>query len=105
MWTFFRETFRSKTLAEWRPELEQLEICFGPVNYLDETRDDPQVRHRGMLVELNGMLAPAPPITLSDTPASIRTPPPKFGEHTDDVLAGLGFDAAAIAQLRRDRVV
>src|SRR5207237_5548717 len=104
MRTFFRETFLSKTLAEWRPELEQLEICFGPVNYLDEAREDPQVRHRGMIVDVNGMPAPAPPIKLSDTPASIRTAPPKFGEHTDAVLAGLGFDADAIARLRREGV-
>ena len=105
MFAFFRTAFRSRTLAEWRTELETLEICFGPVNALEEMIADPQVRHRDMLRDVGGMLAPGPPIKLSDTPPSIRTPPPAFGEHTDAVLAGLGYDAAAIAQLRREGIV
>jgi formyl-CoA transferase len=35
----------------------------------------------------------------------VRTPPPELGEHTDDVLHGLGYDDAAIAAYRRDGVV
>jgi formyl-CoA transferase/CoA:oxalate CoA-transferase len=45
------------------------------------------------------------PIKLSDTPATVRTPPPGFGEHTDRILADLGYDAAAIADLRARGVV
>ena len=48
---------------------------------------------------------PGPPIKLSATPASIRTPPPAFGADTDAVLAGLGFDASAIAGLRTEGIV
>src|SRR5262249_42077956 len=51
MFAFFRAAFRRKTLAEWRPELEQLEICFGPVNTLEEAFADPQVQHRRMILE------------------------------------------------------
>jgi len=54
--------------------------------------------------EGNSMM-PGPPIKLSDTPASIRTPPARFGEHTEEVLRGLGFGAGEIARLRRDGVV
>jgi crotonobetainyl-CoA:carnitine CoA-transferase CaiB-like acyl-CoA transferase len=46
-----------------------------------------------------------PPLKLSDTPATVRTPPPTLGAHTDATLASLGFDAAAIAKLRADGVV
>ncbi len=105
MLRFFRAAFRAKTLAEWRAELGEKEICFGPVNTLEETFADPQVRHRGMVVGEGDRMMPGPPIKLSDTPASIRTPPARFGEHTEEVLGGLGFGAGEIARLRRDGVV
>ena len=45
------------------------------------------------------------PFALSETPASIRRPPPTLGEHTDEILASLGYDPAAIADLRARSVV
>ncbi len=109
MFAFFREAFRAKTLAEWMSELGDKEICFGPVNTLDETFADPQLRHRGMIVEAEGPYGPTtmigPPIKLSDTPATIRTPPPHFGQHTDEVLQQLGLDAARIFGLREAGVI
>lgn len=109
MFAFFRAAFRAKTQAEWVAELDDLEICFAPVLTIDETFQHPQVRHRGMALDLQTaagtMQCPAPPWKLSDTPASVRKPPPVFGADTDAVLTKLGFDAAAIARLRADGVV
>jgi crotonobetainyl-CoA:carnitine CoA-transferase CaiB-like acyl-CoA transferase len=109
MFAFFRRVFRQKTMADWVAELADKDICFGPVNTLDETYADPQLRHRGMIVELqtpNGPTRlPGTPIKLSDTPGSVRTPPPGFGEHTDSVLAALGFSTAQIARLRAEGAV
>jgi crotonobetainyl-CoA:carnitine CoA-transferase CaiB-like acyl-CoA transferase len=105
MFAFFRAAFRQKTLAEWRQELGDVEICFGPVNTLEETFADPQVRHRQMIVDVGGLKAPAPPIKLSETPASVRSAPPRFGEHTESVLATLGFGPEEIAALRTGGVV
>jgi crotonobetainyl-CoA:carnitine CoA-transferase CaiB-like acyl-CoA transferase len=109
MFRFFREKFRTKTLAEWRAELGELEICFGPVQRLDEVFADPHLRHRGMIVDVEvpggRSVTLGTPIKLSDTPAALRTPPPALGQHTDEVLAGLGLDAAAIARLHADRIV
>jgi crotonobetainyl-CoA:carnitine CoA-transferase CaiB-like acyl-CoA transferase len=50
-------------------------------------------------------LIPGTPIKFSDTPAGVRTPPPGFGEHTDDVLRALGFDATRISALREEGIV
>ncbi len=106
MFAFFREAFRAKTLEEWRHELAEVEICFGPVNTLDEMFADPQVRHRGMVVGEGTNLTIGPPIKLSETPASLRTPPPSaFGQHTDEVLHGLGLGETEIARMRADGVI
>jgi crotonobetainyl-CoA:carnitine CoA-transferase CaiB-like acyl-CoA transferase len=107
--SFFRAAFREKTLAEWLAELGEKEICFGPVNTLDEVAQDPQVVHRRMIVDVDTpagrMRAPGPPIKLSETPASVRTPAPALGAHTDQVLSSLGYDEAAITDLRARGVV
>jgi crotonobetainyl-CoA:carnitine CoA-transferase CaiB-like acyl-CoA transferase len=109
MLRFFQDRFREKTLREWMAELGDLEICIAPVSTLDEVYDDPQVRHRGMIVEMDGPFGkqrmPASPIKLSETPASLRTPPPTFGSDTDAVLASLGIGADEIERLRATGVV
>jgi crotonobetainyl-CoA:carnitine CoA-transferase CaiB-like acyl-CoA transferase len=109
MFAFFRAAFREKTLAQWLAELGDKDVCIGPVNTLDEALVDPQVRHRQMAVDVDTpsgrQTALGNPIKLSDTPATVRTPPPGFGEHTDRILADLGYDAAAIADLRARGVV
>ena len=109
MFAFFRETFRTKTLADWTAELGDQDVCFAPVATLDEVFADPQLRHRGSIVELDTPSGPTrfigPPIKLSETPASVRTPPPSLGEHTDAVLASLGLTPGEIAALRARGVV
>jgi crotonobetainyl-CoA:carnitine CoA-transferase CaiB-like acyl-CoA transferase len=106
---YFRAAFRAKTLAQWMRELGEQDICFGPVNTVAEALADPQLRHRGMVAEMNTplgpMVMPNSPVRLSDTPASLRTPPPQFGEHTDAVLKELGLSAAEIHTLRTEGVV
>jgi crotonobetainyl-CoA:carnitine CoA-transferase CaiB-like acyl-CoA transferase len=45
------------------------------------------------------------PIIMSRTPSRIRTPPPLMGEHTDEILRGLGYDDEHIAELREAEVI
>jgi crotonobetainyl-CoA:carnitine CoA-transferase CaiB-like acyl-CoA transferase len=71
---------------------------------------DPQVQARDMVVEIqhpvHGTITEVGvPIKLSDTPGSVRQAAPATGEHTDEVLRGLGFSADEIAGLRQRRVV
>ncbi len=109
MFRFFRAAFRSKTMVEWIAELGEQDICFGPVSSIDEAFADPQLRHRGMVLEMAGpsgvTRAPASPIKLSETPPALRTPPSQFGAHTEPVLASLGFGSDEIARLRAQGVV
>jgi crotonobetainyl-CoA:carnitine CoA-transferase CaiB-like acyl-CoA transferase len=106
---FFRAAFREKTMDQWVAELASKEICFGPVNTLDDAFADPQLRSRGMVLDVDTpvgrMRAPAVPVRLSDTPGGMRTAPVPYGTHTDTVLAGLGMAADEIARLRADGVV
>jgi crotonobetainyl-CoA:carnitine CoA-transferase CaiB-like acyl-CoA transferase len=102
----FRATFRTRTQAEWMAALGELEICFGPVNDVEQMLADPQLRHRGMIVDQpGGPPTLGNPVKLSETPPSLRTPPPLFGAHTDEVLGELGFDRNAIERLRGTGVI
>jgi len=96
--------------AHWVAALERAGVPCGPINSVPEVFADPQVRHRGMRIEMNHPLAGSVPLVGSPmrfATASIRHErhPPLLGEHTDEVLAELGWDAARIAALRQAGVI
>ena len=66
----------------------------GPINSIAETFDDPQVKARGMRVDLadrdgNRIPSVRTPIVFSETPLAYERPSPRLGEHTDEILAEL----------------
>ena len=97
----------------WLDGLEKLTIGCGPINNLDQVFADPQVRARGMVVEMEHQATAgakvaliASPLRLSETPVAYRFAPPMIGAHTEEVLAGLGgMSAAEIAALKSAKVV
>ncbi len=101
---------RTRPSAEWIEVLNRAGVPSGPINRIDEVFADPQVRHMGIAraiespgrgrLELVGQA-----VELSRTPWELRTPTPEKGEHTDEILTSLGYDAAAIADLRTRRVI
>lgn len=105
MFGVFRDKFRQKTQAEWLAQLDRVDICFGPVNGVAEAFEDPQVKARGLFRDVDGLRLIASPLKLSATPPRDPTLPPAFGQHTDEVLQGLGLSAARIAELRAAGVV
>jgi crotonobetainyl-CoA:carnitine CoA-transferase CaiB-like acyl-CoA transferase len=91
--------------------LEAAGVPNGPINNVAQVFEEPQVRARGIRVELDHPVAGklptvASPMRFSATPLEYRTAPPLLGEHTDEVLrTTLGKDAAEIARLRAEGVV
>jgi crotonobetainyl-CoA:carnitine CoA-transferase CaiB-like acyl-CoA transferase len=98
------EVFGSRPRDQWMAELEDVEACVAPVNDVAETVRDRQVRHRGMVVEVEGReVGPGPAIRAGGEPAT--RPAPGLGEHTDEVLAEAGLEARELEGLRADGVV
>lgn len=105
-----RAIFKTKPCEEWLGLLQSVDICAGPVLGFDEALQDPQLQHRGLLQEVehpvHGRIPQvAFPVKLSATPARITSPPPALGEHSEEVLKGLGYSAAEIAAFRREGVI
>jgi crotonobetainyl-CoA:carnitine CoA-transferase CaiB-like acyl-CoA transferase len=106
-----RRTTVLRTTRDWIAALEAQAVPCGPINRIDQVFDDPQVRARGLRIELDHPLAGvaplvANPIRLSDSPIVHRHAPPLLGEHTDEVLRGwLDLDAAQLDELRSRGVV
>jgi crotonobetainyl-CoA:carnitine CoA-transferase CaiB-like acyl-CoA transferase len=103
--------FQTKTYEEWEAILLPAGVPMGAVNTLDAAISHPQVAARAAIVESTHPVAgavkmTAPPVRMSETPGSVRTPAPLLGQHTEQVLRerlALGDDE--IARLRRDRVI
>lgn len=104
------EAFLARGRDEWLKLLDAAGVPCGPINTVDEAFADPQIRFREMelhLKDAQGQDVPqvACPIKMSGTPPRYDAPPPKLGQHTDSVLSALGYDAAAIAQLKANGTV
>ena len=108
---------RTRSTADWIALLEDKAVPCGAINDIGQAFADAQVQARGL--KLNQALAPATidttaiesiasvasPLRLSATPPVLHRAPPMLGEHTDEVLAGLGLPADVVAGLRAQGVV
>jgi crotonobetainyl-CoA:carnitine CoA-transferase CaiB-like acyl-CoA transferase len=102
---FFRRTFAQRTRDEWWERLKEKDVCVAPVYTLAEAANDPQIRARGMVVDLpheefGTVRQVGISIKLSDTPGAVRHTAHQAGEDTDAVLHEAGWSAGRIAALR-----
>ncbi|MDO8751622.1 MAG: CaiB/BaiF CoA-transferase family protein [Dehalococcoidia bacterium] len=103
----FNKTFKTRTRDEWFAQISKVDTEVAKVNTIDEARDDPQVKTRGMHVEVVGdggqrEIQYGNPFRLSKTPGrAVHRRAPKAGEHTDQLLSGLGYAPADIRRLRQ----
>lgn len=110
MFAFLKETFLTKTRDEWFDLLAPKDIPVGKVYSIDEVFADPQVIARKMVIEIDdtelgrikqiGILP-----KLSETPGTVRSLPPLHGDHTDEILLGIGYSRDEIANFRKGSVI
>jgi crotonobetainyl-CoA:carnitine CoA-transferase CaiB-like acyl-CoA transferase len=110
----------SERLARWCAErsseevlaaMEEARIPAGPVLSPQQVLEDPHIAAKGLFqaIEYPGADKAAPvmktPVELSATPGEIKHRAPTLGEHTDQIMLELGYDAATIKDLREKRVI
>ena len=102
---------RKRTTAEWQTIFNPVGLPCAPVLDLPEALTQPQVRHRGLVEESvdertgSTMRRLNAPFQYAHDGPRASGPPPRLGEHTDAVLATLGYSDQDIAALRRDGVI
>ncbi len=107
----------ARASADWLSALERAGVPCGPINDIAQLFADPQLKARGMQISIpdtdraggeSGATVPsvASPIRYSETPIQYELPPPRLGQHTDDVLRDeLGLDAAELKRLRASGIL
>lgn len=106
----FCEIFKTRTASEWLAAFENVDTCIALINDIAEMIDDPQVKHRGLIAEIEHPEAGrikqiAPTVKLSATPGAMRLPPPLLGQHTREILKSVDYTDEMIESLAREGVI
>jgi crotonobetainyl-CoA:carnitine CoA-transferase CaiB-like acyl-CoA transferase len=107
---FLEPEFAKKTVDFWVTTLNDAGVPAGPVYSVPQLVEDAQVKHLKVVSTLENVYDKdmhyiAQPMTLSRTPAEVVTPAPGWGEHTDEVLAEVGFTSEQIKAFHENGVV
>lgn len=97
--------FRERTSSEWIELLNKQGVPAGAVNTVEEALNDPQVKHRNMVVDVEhpghgNVRMMGSPIKQSSNPDYLRYPAPDIGQHTEEVLREFGYSASELEGLR-----
>lgn len=111
------DLMRARSSADWLGALERAGVPCGPINDIEQLFADPQVKARGLQISIpdsdpaadragSSLPGVASPIHFSETPIRYELPPPRLGQHTDEVLQEeLGLDQAELRRLRASGVI
>jgi len=105
------QLFCQHEIAYWLSLLEQVGVPCGAINSIEQILADPQVLERGMVVQVphpsvGSIRMVASPIKVPTSPTSIRLPPPRLGEHTEEILHDLlNFNQNMIRELRTASII
>jgi len=105
-----RDFIRERTLNDALQVFERAEVTAAPVYDIAQFLADPHVRARQIVVDLPDSEMGSVPMhavvpRLSGTPGAIRTPAPKLGEHTREILGALGITNDELARLREKKAI
>jgi formyl-CoA transferase len=105
MVALLEDAFQARTLAEWRPLLDEQQLIWAPALEIPEVLADPQVKEMGYIQtfdhpERGRVETVAAPFRLSAVEARPRGPAPEVGQHTEEVLLELGYTWDEIGALR-----
>lgn len=107
--TVLAEVFATRPRSEWLDVLRTADVPAGPVNTIAEALADEQVRHLDLIQTFGAgddeVLLIEAPMVYSRSDVAPRVSPPRIGQHTDEVLGPLGFDATRLDQMRERGVV
>jgi len=108
----FDSIFSSKTSREWMKVLDGSGLAHGPVNSIQKAFEHPQTAARNMIqpmkwdaVATGEWKGIGVPVKFSETEGSVRQRPPTLSEHSDEILAGIGYTTQDIENLRGKGVV
>ena len=104
LYTILGERMRTRSTAEWRARLDGVDVPNGVVNDMKAVVADPGLNDSGFFHRYDHptegpCVTMRYPVDFSATPAGFHLPPPRLGEHTEALLAELGFDAGEIAEI------
>jgi formyl-CoA transferase len=108
---WLEELFCQHEIAHWLSILEAVGVPCGPINTIDQVLNDPQVRAREMVVQVDHPGAGpikmvASPLKIPTAKVEVRLPPPRLGEHTEEILQHqMGLEYQAIQTLRAEQVI
>jgi crotonobetainyl-CoA:carnitine CoA-transferase CaiB-like acyl-CoA transferase len=88
--------FATQPVAHWLALFAKAGVPAAPINSVHAALDSDIAHARGMRIELGGLPLVGSPLNLSETPVEFCLPPPKLGEHTDEIAARFGFDPAPL---------
>lgn len=105
-----REIIRQRNTDEWLDALRAVGVPVGRINTVAQALSDPHLIERGMIVQLEhpalGMIKSiATPVHLADSPLVYYRHPPRLGEHSDEVMIELGFDATTVQEFRAKGII
>lgn len=92
------EIFATQTVAHWLERFAQAGIPAGQVNTVRQALALPLTQERGMSIDIDGLPLVGSPLKLEGSPVQYRRPPPRLGQHSDEILAELGLDAGALRE-------
>jgi crotonobetainyl-CoA:carnitine CoA-transferase CaiB-like acyl-CoA transferase len=103
--SLLKEAILGKNRDEWVQILADANVPSGPAYMLAEVPNDQHFQHRGMFPEIGKIKHVANPMKFSETSLSIRMRAPKLGEHNEEILLSLGYNAKEIEEMRKEGVI